>query len=234
MALQKGLWCALSDPLAIEMLAGCGFDWMLLDMEHSPTDLHNVLSLLQAMQGSPTTAIVRPPSLDVAAIKKLLDLGAQNLLIPYVQNAEEAALAVAAVTYPPEGIRGVAGMTRASGFTKIAGYHAKARAEICLMVQVETVSALQDLEAIAAVPGIDGIFIGPADLAGSMGHLGNPGHPEVKAAVLDGIRRIRALGLPPGVLTLDSAFADDCIEAGAVFVSRDFDLIALRKGLSLS
>ncbi len=232
MELQHGLWVGLSDPLAVEMMAGCGYDWMLLDTEHSPTDVRTVLPLLQAVAPYPVSPIVRPTSLNTSEIKKILDIGAQTILIPYVQNAEEAVLAVQAVTYPPEGIRGVAGMTRASRFATVPGYHKTAGQEICLLIQAETREALDQIEAMAAVPGIHGIFIGPADLAASLGYPGEPGHPEVKAIILDAIRRIRAAGLPPGILTLDHGFADEAIEAGAVFVARDFDLVALRKGLS--
>lgn len=234
MRLQRGIWCTMSDVLAAEMMATCGYDWMLFDTEHSPTDTHNILPLLQAVAPHPVSALVRPSKLDPALIKKYLDFGAQTILVPYVQDAEETALAVASVTYPPEGIRGVAGMTRASGFGKVAGYHAKARAEICILIQVETVQAVENMDEIAAVPGLDGIFIGPADLAASMGYPGQPGHPEVRKAVVDNIRRIRALGLPPGVLAVDPTLAQDCVDAGAVFVSQDLDLIALRKGLSLT
>lgn len=234
MRLQRGVWCALTDPMAAEMMAGCGYDWILFDMEHAPNGVHNAPALLQAVGAAPISALVRPTSMDPAMIKKLLDFGAQTILVPYVQSVEEAELAVAAVTYPPGGFRGVAGMTRASGFGQIKGYHAKARDEIAIMIQLETVEAIAQLEQIAAVPGLDGVFIGPADLAASMGHPGNPGHPEVKAAVLDAITRLRAMGLPPGVLSMDGAFVQECIDAGAVFVSQDLDMVALRKGLSLT
>lgn len=232
MQLQHGLWVGLSDPLAIEMMAGCGYDWMLFDTEHAALDPLAVLPLMQAAAPYPVTPIVRPGTLNAQDIKKILDLGAQTLLIPYVENAQQAQQAVDAITYPPKGIRGVAGMTRASGFGRIENYHKTAEEDLCLLVQVETKAALDEIEAIAAVPGVDGIFIGPADLAASLGYPGEPGHPEVKTAVLDAIRRIRAAGLPPGLLTLDSAFADEAIAAGAVFVSRDVDMVALRKGLS--
>jgi len=231
-SLQRGIWCTLRDPLAAEMLAGCGFDWLMFDTEHSPMDPISVLPMLQAVAPYPVTPIVRPGSLNLAEIKKLLDIGAQTLLIPYVQDATEAAQAVAAVTYPPAGLRGVAGITRASRFGTIKGYHTTAREQLCLIVQVETQSALDQIEAIAAVPGIDGIFIGPADLAASMGFPGEPNHPDVTAAVLDAIRRITAAGQPAGILTLNDAVHDQAIAAGAVFVSRDLDIAAMRKGLT--
>jgi len=227
-----GVWCQIGDTLVAEMIAGAGFDWMLFDTEHSPLNASSILPLVQAAAAWPVSVLVRPASLNVAEIKKILDLGVQTILIPMIQTADEAALAVAAVTYPPGGIRGVAGATRASGFGRIQGYHRRARDEICLLVQVETVEALAQIEAIAAVPGIDGIFVGPADLAASMGFPGEPGRPEVRAAVVDAIRRIRAAGRPPGILTPDPALFEAACEAGAVFVSRDIDLLALRKGLS--
>ncbi len=170
-----------------------------------------------------------PNSLNPAEIKKILDVGAQSILVPYVQTVEEARLAAAAVEYPPIGIRGVAGATRASRFGAVKGYHAAARNEICLLVQLETVTALDVLEGIAAVPGIDGIFIGPADLAASLGYPGEPGHPTVRSTVLDAIRRIRAAGKPAGILTLDPEFLDECVEAGSLFTAVDVDAVLLRR-----
>jgi 4-hydroxy-2-oxoheptanedioate aldolase len=229
--LQRGIWCTLRDSLAAEMMADCGFDWMMFDTEHSPMDPITVLPLLQAVAPYPVSPIVRPGSLNAAEIKKLLDLGAQTLLIPYVQNADEAAQAVAAVEYAPAGIRGVSGVTRATRFGKVAGYHKQARDEICLIVQVETLEALDQIEAIAAVDGIDAIFIGPADLAASMGHVGEPSHPDVTKALLESIRRITAAGKPAGALTTSSQVYDAAIEAGAVFMSKHVDMVALRNGL---
>ncbi len=233
MQLQRGLWCQIGDSLAAEMMAGAGYDWMLFDTEHSALDPASVLPLMQAAAPYPVSVIVRPPSLDVAVIKKLLDLGARTILVPMVQNAQEAALAVAAVRYPPRGIRGVAGATRAAGFGRIPGYHKHAHEETCLLVQVETVEAVAEIEAIAALEGVDGIFVGPADLAASLGYPGETGHPVVVAAVLDAIRRIRAAGKAPGVLAIDPALYDAAIEAGAVFVSKTLDLVALRRAISL-
>lgn len=231
MQLQRGLWCQITDPLAAEMAAGAGFDWMLFDTEHAPLEAPNVLSLLQAVAPYPVSALVRPRVLDVALIKKLLDHGAQTILVPMVQDAEQAALAVAATRYPPRGMRGVAGATRAAGFGRIQGYHQRAHEETCLLVQVETGAAVEEIEAIAAVEGVDGIFVGPADLAASLGHPGEPGHPEVVAAILAAIRRIRAAGKPPGILTTDPALYEAAIEAGAVFVSKTIDILVLRNGL---
>lgn len=230
--LQHGLWCTINDPLVVEMCAHLGFDWLLLDTEHSPMDALGVLPLLQAAAPYPASAIVRPGSLNVPEIKKLLDFGTQTILVPMVQDAEEAALAVAAVEYPPAGIRGVSGMTRATAFGDLAGYHKAAREEIAVIVQVETLGAMNAIEDIAAVPGVDGIFVGPADLAAALGHAGEPGHPEVRDAVVDAVRRIVAAGKPAGFLSADEAYADLVTEAGARFVARDIDLVALKRALT--
>jgi len=220
---QIGLWCTLSNAYAAEAVAGAGFDWLLLDTEHSPNDVPIVLTQLQAAAPYPVSCVVRPVVNDTALIKRYLDIGAQTLLIPFVQNVEEAEAAAAAVSYPPKGIRGVSTMTRAGRFGRIPDYVKRAREEICLLVQVETAEALEVLEDIAGVDGIDGVFIGPSDLAASMGHAGNPGHPEVKAAVEDAIARLRAISKPAGILTPDVAFARRCIELGAAFTAVGID-----------
>ncbi|MCP5265312.1 MAG: 4-hydroxy-2-oxoheptanedioate aldolase [Burkholderiaceae bacterium] len=227
---QIGLWCTLPGTYAIEAVAGAGFDWLLLDTEHSPADPLTVLPQLQTIAAYPSSAVVRPASNDTVLIKRLLDLGAQTLLIPYVQNRDEAEQAVAAVRYPPAGVRGVSGLTRATRFGRVPGYAQRANEEICLLLQVETGEALARLEEIVSVDGVDGVFIGPADLAASMGHAGNPGHPEVVAAVEDGIRRIRKAGKPAGVLTPDNAFAKRFIEAGTVFTAVGIDAGLLARG----
>lgn len=231
--LQRGLWITMSDPLAVEMMAGAGYDWMLFDMEHSPIDAVSVLPLMQIAAAFDTATLVRPPSLDVPEIKKLLDLGAQNILIPMVNNAQEAALAVAAVEYPPTGIRGVAGITRATHFGRIADYAQTARESIAILVQVETAEALENIEEIAQTPGIDGVFVGPADLAAALGHVGDMEHPEVQKAVIDTIKRIRACNVAPGFLSADLSMVEQVIDAGAVFVGQDIDIVALKRGLQL-
>ncbi|MGF6860262.1 4-hydroxy-2-oxoheptanedioate aldolase [Rhodobacteraceae bacterium MBR-64] len=227
---QIGLWCTLPGSGVAEMLAGCGFDWLLIDTEHAPTDLPTVQTMLQAVAPYPTHAAARPGSLDEVEIKRLLDIGAQTLIIPYVQTVDEARRAVAAVRYPPQGIRGSAGITRASRFGAVANYAARANEEVCLIVQVETISAMDHIEGIAAIDGVDGIFIGPADLAASMGYPGQPGHPEVKAAVLSAVRRIRAAGKPAGVLALDPAFLGELIVAGTTFTAVGLDAVLLCEG----
>ncbi|WP_417724100.1 aldolase/citrate lyase family protein [Salipiger sp.] len=227
---QIGLWCTIPDSGLVELLAGCGYDWLLLDTEHSPVEGSGTLPLLQAVAPYPSSAAVRPAWNDAVEIKKLLDCGAQTILIPYVQNAGEARAAVAAVRYPPRGIRGVAGTTRASRFGAVENYAQRAEEELCLLVQVETVDAVAQIEAIATVDGVDGIFVGPADLAASMGHPGGTARPDVKAAVVDAIRRITAAGKPAGVLSADQPFLEDCAEAGAVFIAVDVDASIVRRG----
>jgi 4-hydroxy-2-oxoheptanedioate aldolase len=227
---QIGLWVTIPGSDNAEAMAGCGFDWLLVDTEHSTVSLDTVKSMLQAIAAYPVSAAVRPGWNDAVEIKRILDAGAQTILVPYVQNAEEAARAVAAVRYPPAGLRGVAGITRASRYGLVDGYTAAADSEICLLVQVETAAALTQIEAIAAVDGVDGIFIGPADLAASMGHPGNPSAPQVRAAILDGITRIRAAGKPAGILSLDPALLKDAAAAGSVFTAVDVDQAILLRG----
>ena len=228
---QLGLWCSIDDSSVAEMLAGCGYDWLLFDGEHAALDPLRILPLLQAVAPYDAHPIVRPSSMNVAEIKRLLDFGAQTLLIPYVRDAEEARLAAAAVDYGPGGVRGVAGITRASRFGAVPDYAARARREVCLILQLETIGALDDLEAIAAVPGVDAVFIGPADLAASMGHPGEPSHPDVKRACLGAADRLTRLSMPFGFLTLDEAFLGEMVDAGAAFVGIEVDLAALRRGV---
>lgn len=227
---QIGLWCSLPGAYAAEAVAGSGFDWLLFDTEHSPGDVLTVLAQLQAVAPYPVSPVVRPASNDTVLIKRFLDIGAQTLLIPYVQNPDEARSAVAAMRYPPEGVRGVSGLTRATRFGRIPRYGRTAAEQLCLLVQVETTSALAQLEAIAGVEGVDGVFIGPADLAASMGHVGEAGHPAVVAAVEDAIGRLHALGKPVGILTADTAFAARCIELGTTFTAVGIDAGILVRG----
>lgn len=226
---QIGLWCTLSSAYAAEAVAGSGFDWLLFDTEHSPSDVEIVLAQLQAVSAYGVSPLVRPASNDTVLIKRFLDIGAQTLLIPYVQNAAEAQSAVAATRYAPAGIRGVSALTRATRFGRVENYAQRAHEEICLLVQVETADALTQIEAIAAVDGIDGIFIGPADLAASLGYAGDAGHATVKAAVEDALLRVVAAGKPAGVLTGDAAFARRCLDLGATFVGVGVDVGVLAR-----
>lgn len=226
---QLGLWCTLPGGYVAEAVAGSGFDWLLFDTEHSPADPLTVLQPLQAVAPYPVSAVVRPAGNDSVLIKRLLDLGVQSLLIPYVQSAAEARAAVAATRYSPAGIRGVAALTRATRFGRIADYAKRAHEELSVVVQVETRAALDALEDIAAVDGVDGVFIGPADLAASLGFPGEPGHEEVKRTVEGTLRRIRACGKPAGVLAIDAAFARRCIELGATFTAVGVDVGVLAR-----
>lgn len=221
---QIGLWSAIPDAFVAEALAGSGFDWILLDTEHSPSDVLTVLPQLQALAPYDVSPVVRPATNDPVLIKRFLDIGAQTLLIPYVQTAAEAKAAVEATRYPPRGIRGVSALTRATRFGRVAVYAEAAESELCLLVQVETREALDRLEEIAAVEGVDGVFVGPADLAASLGFAGKPGHPEVVRAVEDAIRRITAAGKPAGILTPDNAFAKRCIGLGTTFTAVGVDI----------
>lgn len=224
---QVGLWVSLASPYSTEIVAASGFDWLLIDGEHSPNDPPLVLQQLQAAAAYPVSAIVRPAWNDKVLIKRYLDIGAQGLLIPYVQTAEEARAAVAAVRYPTRGVRGVAGTTRASRYGRVRDYFQRAEAEICLLVQVETRAGLENLEAIARTDGIDGVFIGPADLAAGLGYLGQASHPEVQKAIQDAIRRIRACGKPAGILSTDEPSTRRYMEWGTTFTAVGLDAMIL-------
>jgi 4-hydroxy-2-oxoheptanedioate aldolase len=226
--LQIGLWSSLSSHVTVEVLAGSGFDWLLLDTEHSPNELPMVHGQLQAAVGGTAHPVVRPPWNDTVVIKRFLDIGVQSFLVPYVQNEAEARAAVAATRYPPKGVRGVATASRASRFGRVKDYFARAEEEMCVIVQLESRQALGNLEAIAAVDGVDGLFIGPSDLSADFGHLGNPGHPEVQSAIEDAMRRIQACGKAAGFLTGDEKLAQRYIELGCTVaaVGADIGLLA--------
>jgi 4-hydroxy-2-oxoheptanedioate aldolase len=216
---QIGLWTSLCSHMAVEVIAGSGFDWLLIDTEHAPNELTSVLHQLRAMAGGTATAVVRPAWNDAVIFKRLLDVGVQNLLVPMVQTAEEAKRAVAATRYPPDGIRGVAVTIRANGYGRITDYVKRVQNELCLFVQLETRVALSNLEAIAAVDGIDGLFIGPSDLAADLGYLGNNRHPDVRAAIEDAVSRIQAAGKFAGILAPVEADARHWLERGCLFVA---------------
>lgn len=232
---QYGLWLGIPDNTVAEMAGGAGFDWLLIDHEHGPFDLRSVLSHLQAVAPYDVAPIVRPVSGDAALIKKLLDIGAQTLLVPMVDTAEQATQLVSAVRYPPQGNRGLGtSMARAARWNAVSGYAAKANDEVCLIVQAETATALANLDDILAVEGVDGVFIGPSDLSASMGHLGNAGHPDVVAAVSAGLEKIRASGKYAGLLCLDPALVETYVEAGAHFVGVGVDTLILSQGFKQS
>ena len=227
---QIGLWSSLSSNYSVEVVAGAGFDWLLLDMEHSPNDLENLLAQLQAAAPYPTHPVVRVPWNDMVMMKRILDVGAQSLLVPYVSTAEEARSAVSFTRYPPQGARGVAGTTRATRFGRIKDYARRAHEEICVLVQVETQKALDSIEAICAVEGVDGVFVGPADLHASLGHPGEIANPEVKPRIDEAIRRIRKSGKAPGILTPSEPDARHWLECGALFVAVGADVGILARG----
>lgn len=226
---QIGLWLGLTDTGATEICASAGFDWLLLDGEHAPNDLRSLRNQAQTIAAYPGThAIARVPVGDTALIKQYLDLGLQTLLVPMVDTAEQAAQWVQAMRYPPLGVRGMAG-SRASRWGLYPRYALEANDQVCLLVQVETTLGLRHLDAIAATEGVDGVFIGPADLSASMGYVGNPGHPEVQAAIDDAIRSIARAGKAPGILTTDESQARHYLALGAVFVAVGLDTVLLAR-----
>lgn len=227
---QVGLWSSLCNNISTEIIAYSGFDWILLDTEHSPNELPNLLSQMQAMAAGTASAIVRPAWNDTVLIKRILDIGAQSILVPYVQTAEEAEKAVAATRYPPHGVRGVTGSGRAARYGRVGNYLQTANDEICVLVQVETQNALENLEAIGSVEGVDGVFIGPADLAASWGHVGNPQHPDVQGAIKDAVTRLQVIGKPGGILTFNAEEAQKYIDWGFTFVAVGSDLGLLARG----
>ena len=234
---QIGLWLGLADAYSAEILAGTGYDWLLIDGEHAPNDLRSMLHQLQAIAsaasalppGAPAPhPIVRVPVGETALIKQVLDLGAQTVLVPMVDTPAQAQQLARAMRYPPDGVRGMGSpLARSSRWQAYPQYVHEANQQVCLLVQAETVEALQNLDAIAATPGVDGVFIGPADLSASMGHTGDPGHPDVQAAIQDGIARILRAGKAPGILATTEAQARQWLAAGALFVAVGVDTLLL-------
>ncbi|MBS0294136.1 MAG: HpcH/HpaI aldolase/citrate lyase family protein [Proteobacteria bacterium] len=221
-----GLWLSMADPYLAETAATCGYDWLLIDNEHAPNDLRSTLAALQAVAAHPTQPVVRVVEGSTALIKQMLDIGAKTLLVPMVDTAGQARAIVAATQYPPRGVRGVGSATgRASQWSSRADYLSVADDEVCLLVQAETTTALANLAAICAVEGVHGVFIGPADLAASMGHRGNPGHPDVQAAIESAMRTIVASGKAAGTLTSDPALARRYLDLGCTFVAVGVDLL---------
>lgn len=228
---QYGLWLGLPDNTAAEIAALSGFDWLLIDGEHAPFDLRTIMAHLQAIAPYPVAPLVRCVEGDTALIKQLLDIGVQTLLVPMVETAEQARQLVEAVSYPPEGIRGLgASLARAARWGHVPSYVKKANQEICLLVQVETSNALNNLDAILQVEGIDGVFIGPSDLSASMGYVGDAGNPVVVSAITSGLAKIRATGKYAGLLCLDPSLVSTYVEAGANFVGVGVDTMILAQG----
>lgn len=227
---QVGLWISLSNAYAAEAVAPAGYDWALLDMEHSPNELTSLLGQLQAFAATDTTAIVRPDWNDAVKVKRLLDLGVPGLLFPMVQTVEEAKAAVAACRYPPRGKRGVAGTTRANGFGRITDYYAQVENQTAILIQLETVDAVENAAAFTQVDGIDGIFFGPADIGADMGHVGQPMHPDVWQLIRPAARALMSRGMPVGTLVSDPAFAAELLNEGFSFVACGSDAGLLSKG----
>lgn len=226
---QVGLFLGLAHPIAAEVVGSAGFDWLLIDGEHGPNDLSSIIGQLQALSSYPVKAVVRTLDHDVARIKQLLDGGAQTLMVPMVESADDAARLVSAMRYPPHGIRGVGtALARAARWNGIPDYFAKADGEMCLIVQIESLRGLEALDEIVRVDGVDAVFVGPSDLAASMGYLGQPGHPEVRAAVERAIRKIAAAGKAAGVFSADPALAASYLALGASFLLVGVDALLLR------
>ncbi len=226
-----GMWVCSGSPVVAEIVAGAGLDWLLIDMEHSPHSLESVLAQLHAVAGSASTPVVRVPIGDAVTIKQVLDLGAQNILVPMVSTPAEARAAVAAVRYPPRGARGVgSALARSARWNRVADYLENADAYVSLFVQIETAAGVDHAAEIAAVDGVDGVFVGPSDLAASLGFLGDQTHPEVVAAVRRAFDAVRSAGKPVGVNAFDPAVAEAYVEAGAAFVLVGADVALLARG----
>ena len=221
-----GTWLMSASPIVAEAIGLAGFDWAVVDMEHSPLDLSTVVQLLQAVAGTPMLPVLRVPWNDTVTIKRVLDAGATTLLVPFVQNADEARRAVAATRYPPQGIRGMAGMSRGSRFGTTPNYLTTANAGQCVILQLETPQAVAALEAIASVEGVDAIFLGPADLSAAMGHVGELTHPAVMAVLADAVKRCHALGKPVGIV-------GGTAEVVAAYRAMGFDFLAIASDLGL-
>jgi len=223
-AIPYGVWLVSGAPTTAEALGNAGFDFLVVDTEHTPIDPPQVGDILRTMAGTPASAVVRPAWNDMVLIKRLLDTGAQTLLIPFVQNAEEAKRAVAHTRYPPEGVRGVAAVHRGSRWGNVPNYPQTAAAEICVIVQIETAAAVEHIPAIAAVPGIDSLFIGPADLAASMGHLGNFNHPDVQAKIKHAVELCRKAGKPVGTVGPNPESVVRYLEYGFTWIAINSDI----------
>lgn len=227
-----GIFLGLAHPLATEVSAPAGFDWLLIDGEHAPNDLGSIIAQINALARHDVDVFVRIRDRDPGHLKQLLDVGVRNFLVPVVDTAEQAAALAEATRYPPDGVRGVGMLgARATNFGRNPGYLKDANADICLLVQVETRIGLSNLEDIMAVEGVDGVFFGPADLSADFGHIGQPGAPEVRAAILDGIARARGAGKAAGVMTLDDTLIVSYRDAGANFLSIGLDTNLLAKAV---
>jgi 2-keto-3-deoxy-L-rhamnonate aldolase RhmA len=221
-----GTWVMSASPVVAEAVGCAGFDWGVVDMEHTPLDLMDLIHMLQAVAGTPMLPITRVPWNDTVLVKRVLDAGVQTLLFPFVQNAEEARKAVAAAKYPPHGVRGMAAMSRGSRFGTVKDYFKVANEGVSVIVQIETPDAMARLEEIAGTPGVDSLFFGPGDLSGAMGHVGNLMHDDVVRLMADGVKRSHALGVPVGTV-------GGTPEAVATYRACGFDYIGCASDLGL-
>jgi 4-hydroxy-2-oxoheptanedioate aldolase len=226
---QPGLWLTLESVNATEILAGSGYDWLLLDMEHTGVDVSQVADHIRAAKGGTAELVVRIPWNDPIIMKRLLDSGVRSFMIPFVQSADEARAAVAATRYPPHGIRGVSGNMRANGFARFKDYIARYREEQCIVVQIESPTGIAAIAEIGAVDGVDGIFVGPNDLAANMGLFGQPGAPPVKTAISDALKKISATGKAPGILNFDVGQVRALFDDGYSFIAVGSDTSILAR-----
>lgn len=226
---QVGFWVSLASPYAAEVVAGAGFDWLVVDLEHSPGDMLTTLGQLQALAPYHATAIVRTPWNDAVMVKRLLDLGPEGILFPMIQTAEEARAAIAATRYPPQGVRGVAGSARGNRFGRVTDYYEKVADEVCVLIQIETCAAIDRAAEIGAVPGVDGVFFGPADISADMGMIGQPMHDDVWARIMPAARKLMEMGVPVGTLVPDPLMAARLMKDGFSFVACGTDTGLLAK-----
>jgi 4-hydroxy-2-oxoheptanedioate aldolase len=225
---QYGLWLGLTDTVCVEIAAGAGFDWLLLDSEHAPNDVRTLLAGLQTVAAYPVQPIVRIATADATIMKRVLDIGAQSVIVPMIETADQARLMVESMRYPPHGIRGVGtALARAPRWNRVTDYFERANAEMCLIVQIESQAGLDNIEAIAAVEGVDALFVGPADLAASLGHLGMPSHPAVRDAIRSTFQRVHAAGKACGSLSSSEAVAREYVSQGCQFVALGLDTLLL-------
>ncbi|OBY25436.1 aldolase/citrate lyase family protein [Leisingera sp. JC1] len=227
---QIGCWMSFADGQIAEIMGTCGFDWLVIDGEHAPNDIRSIRDQLIALAASPSHPVVRVPVGETWMIKQVLDAGAQTVLVPIVESAEQARELVRACHYPPKGVRGVgATAARATMFGTVSEYIQTADQEVCLLVQVENRAGMAALDEILQVEGIDGVFIGPADLSTDMGHQGNSAHPEVRAAIADAITRIKAAGIAPGILGTTDEATHAYADMGAQFLAVGIDVMVLAR-----
>lgn len=229
---QIGCWAAMTNAYSTEILGTCGFDWVLIDGEHAPNDIGSILSQLQALASSASHPVVRLPEANETLVKQALDIGVQSLLIPMIENAEQAKAMVQAIYYPPKGRRGVgSALARASEFSKITDYLQTANEQICLLLQVESTQGITALTDILSVDGVDGVFLGPSDLAADMGYVGQANHPTVREVIFNALTTIEKSGKARGLLSLDPSFCHQCLKMGTEVLAVGIDVVAYSQSL---